>query len=318
MAPWSLLVLATSVNLAHSVKLSYLEACGVLRYVAISRLKANIISTVFLLIALGLGAGLWSICVTPLVNAAWFSFWIYNHPSSQPYREERGYPALDSLSIKRIWAADIFPMQWKISLSWISGYLIFQLYTPVIFRHYGSIEAGRVGYTMTILTAILLVSTTFTNALAPRLAALFSSASFSEYNRIFNRSMRYSSIALFLLLSFSVILASISYAYGLPYSDRLLPPIEIAIFAASVFCTGIISCLSIYLRSQQKEPLLSNSLATAAAMTISVLVSSNYSITAILLSSLVIHSVSLAWAMKIFFDNRRSLILTPIEKGIHV
>lgn len=31
------------------------------------------------------------------------------------------------------WKTEIWPLQWRIALSWLSGYFIFQLFTPILF-----------------------------------------------------------------------------------------------------------------------------------------------------------------------------------------
>ena len=43
------------------------------------------------------------------------------------------------------WRQDIFPLQWKIALSWLSGWFIASAFTPMLFTHQGAVEAGRVG-----------------------------------------------------------------------------------------------------------------------------------------------------------------------------
>ena len=53
---------------------------------------------------------------------------------------------------------EIFPFQWKIALSWISGYLIFQLFNPVLFATEGSKIAGQMGMTMVAISGISSIS----------------------------------------------------------------------------------------------------------------------------------------------------------------
>ena len=41
-------------------------------------------------------------------------------------------------------------MQWKIAISWTSGYLAFQLFTPLLFRYQNATVAGQMGMTIYI------------------------------------------------------------------------------------------------------------------------------------------------------------------------
>lgn len=53
---------------------------------------------------------------------------------------------------------EIFPYQWRIALSWISGYFIFQLFNPVLFATEGAIVAGQMGMILHALIQYNLIS----------------------------------------------------------------------------------------------------------------------------------------------------------------
>ena len=40
------------------------------------------------------------------------------------------------------WRREILPFQWRISVSWMSGYFIFQLFTPMLFTNQGAVAAN--------------------------------------------------------------------------------------------------------------------------------------------------------------------------------
>lgn len=66
--------------------------------------------------------------------------------------------------IERIkYVDEIFPFQWRIAISWISGYLIYQLFTPVIFATGGAIIAGQIGMTLQVLNGIQALSMSWIN-----------------------------------------------------------------------------------------------------------------------------------------------------------
>lgn len=49
---------------------------------------------------------------------------------------------------------EIFPLQWKVALSWVSGYFIYQLFNPILFQYVGAEVAGQMGMTMQVVNAI--------------------------------------------------------------------------------------------------------------------------------------------------------------------
>ena len=59
------------------------------------------------------------------------------------------------------WKKELWPMQWRIAISWLSGYFLFQFFIPVIFHYKGSAEAGRVGLTWNIAAALAAVCGTW-------------------------------------------------------------------------------------------------------------------------------------------------------------
>lgn len=313
-APWIVLTIATAVNLVHSVKLGFLEAVGAMHHVSVARLRASILATSVLFLVLACGGGLWSACVVPVANALWFSAWLQQHRHAASYREERQNQTVQTTEIRTLWMRDIFPMQWKISLSWISGYFIFQLYTPIVFKRYGSIEAGKLGYVIAIMSTLLVVATTFTTALAPKLAALYARRQINDYNKVFDRSFRLSGAALTCSLLSVVAASSLCQALALPIADRLLSSTDTLIYAGIATVSGLTSCLSIYLRSQQQEPLLANSIVTSLALVPTLLLGSSSSLTRLLLASLAVQTASFVWAVAIYRNNRRQLTSSTTDR----
>ena len=111
-APWFLLTAATSINLIHSVKLTFLEAVGEQHHVAVSRLRASFVATNILLAVLAAGGGLWSACALPVTNAIWFTVWLSRHRNAFSYRRERFNQRIKLFEIKHLWMKEILPMQW--------------------------------------------------------------------------------------------------------------------------------------------------------------------------------------------------------------
>jgi O-antigen/teichoic acid export membrane protein len=305
---WLTLVLLTSINLAQSVKLTYIESVGEMASVSIARLRANFIGTILFIISFLCGGKLWSACAVPLSNVAVLTTWIYTHSRSSVYRYQRTMGSSPIAEISSLWSNEIFPMQWKVSLSWISGYFIFQLYTPIVMARFGSVEAGKLGFIISIISSLSFVGSTFTSALAPKLASLYSAGRIKDFNKIFDQSLLLSIFSLAVLLfsvPIGVLICSIYFHF---ISDRLPSPLHTLIYSFSAFCSGVVYLFSIYLRSQQKEPLLILSIVFASVMVPTLLVGSIFSLSLMLTLALFANIAALLWCLVIFKANRRLLL----------
>ena len=61
--------------------------------------------------------------------------------------------------------------QWRIAVSWMCGYFIFQLFVPVLFAYRGPLEAGQMGISLSISNVLASVAISWVNTKAARLAA---------------------------------------------------------------------------------------------------------------------------------------------------
>ena len=90
------------------------------------------------------------------------------------------------LSAKKIWKLqssytvsyknEIFPLQWKVALSWVSGYFIYQLFNPILFQYVGAEVAGQMGMTMQVVNAIQAFAFSWMSTKNTNLLNLYSTA----------------------------------------------------------------------------------------------------------------------------------------------
>lgn len=146
MAPWWSLVLLTGGLLITFPLVSLLEGCNQVRSVNRMRLVQSILATLALWGGMVSGLGLWSLVAQTaarLVTEIIFLRVIHGPLIHQlvPGRAE------DSIH----WRQEVWPMQWKLALTGMSGFLAFALFSPVMFRYH-----GPVGAAMTYLVATIL------------------------------------------------------------------------------------------------------------------------------------------------------------------
>ena len=197
---------------------------------------------------------------------------------------------------------EILPFQWRVAVSWMSGYLIFQLFNPIIFTYYGAIEAGRVGLGLTIFGSLMGVSMSWVNAKAPELARLIGSSEKNKARHLFRKLFIVSGLSNAILCGLLILVILLGNAFDIPKMDRL-PGLNVVICLAIVSVANhAIFSFAIYMRSHREEPMLLPSLVTGLMMLVVIALAGKQSIflTMVLYVSVTVF-LTLPWTAKLFF-----------------
>lgn len=160
------------------------------------------------------------------------------------------------------WWADVWPMQWKIALSWISGYFIFQLFNPVLFHYHGAIVAGQMGMTLSASNALLGMSLNWMYVKSPEFGKLIATRQWLILDRTFNQVF-YQSLAVVVAGAIAGS-AAIWYVQGhYQFGNRFIPAKYAALLFGTVCILIIVNNFAIYLRAHKKEPFLQLSILLA-------------------------------------------------------
>lgn len=109
----------------------------------------------------------------------------------------------------------------KNSFSMISGFLLFQIYTPIVYYFYGSEYSGKVGLSIAIMMALFAISLAFLHAKLPYITKLVSNKDYKEaYLLYFNISKI--SMAIFLLFLFVGIYLLFNVDFFSVYQSRIV------------------------------------------------------------------------------------------------
>lgn len=206
------------------------------------------------------------------------------------------------------WKEEIFPFQWKIALSWVSGYLIFQLFSPVLFSVQGAKVAGQAGMTIAFYSGINAVMLTWVSSKAPLFCELVALKRWTDLSVLFRHTVLASTLIIAIgLAAFTAIVASArGYFPGL--SDRVLDNGSLICFALVSLANHYIFSVAVYVRAFKEEPFLIPSIVGAILTAAAVVGLARYSAFAVALGyCLITILVSLPWAMRIFLVRRKSL-----------
>lgn len=297
LGPWTLQLLFTAFNLYFSSFLAVSEGQGQVAQVAKLRLRQSMFGyTVFWLLLLA-GAGLWVAPVLPAVGALLTALWLRGR-----HDELRIETDASGRAMRISWYREIFPFQWRIALSWVSGYFIFSFFTPMLFQHQGPVEAGRVGMTLSIFSSVTILGLSWVSAKVPDFSMLIARGQREELNRLFGTVLRKSFIATaFVCVSFVLVVAGLHALDFAPANRVASLPVLICMTLVTLANTVIFS-LAAYMRAHKEEPMLWNSVTMGVAVLTTVWIFSQVSVLATMAAyTALVLIVGLPWTLHTFF-----------------
>jgi O-antigen/teichoic acid export membrane protein len=246
--PWILLILVISLTLFLHPFLSIIEGGGQLKEVYRIRLLQSIIGSLLCWYALAEGLHLWATIALPaatvVVQASWL--WLrWRHLLRN---------ALTRPEKKFNWGKEVWPLEWRVGLSFIASYFFTQILTLILLQSHGAELAGKMGLSLTIANMVGLLASSCLTANTPKLTQLASLENWKEMDRTFVESLR---IFIIIYLSISVLALSVLYNSDFrQISDRVLAFPTLMVLFFSMFLIHIHHAMVIQLRSYRQEPLL--------------------------------------------------------------
>lgn len=249
---WILLVISAAIYVPLIPVLAAIEGSGEVVKINKLRLVQIIASNVSTWIVIASGGGLLSAAVVFIVNSLVGYLWVASN-----------YPLLIMEIWKKWgtktqnyfdWMAEVWPMQWRIAVSWASGYIIFQLFTPILFYYQGPAEAGRMGMSLIIANMINTFAQAWLQVNTPRMAQIAARKEWAELDRIFMRIFWQSTLVVGLGgVSVIAVLWGLSY---LSIGQRFLSVEDMAFLFAAFSLSHMIGAFAHYLRVHKQEPFM--------------------------------------------------------------
>ena len=161
------------------------------------------------------------------------------------------------------WRREIWPQQWRIGLSWFSGYFMYQSFVPIAFRVQGPIVAGQLGVALQIYNANNLIAGAFLTAAGPRMGMLGAKRNY-EGLRALVRKTWLQSTATALILSSTIVLSLFLLKWlHLRQFNRFPPLLVVLIFLAVSIMQQLMAVETTAIRFQKIDPFVSNGILCA-------------------------------------------------------
>lgn len=302
---WPFLVLFSAVNLYLSPFLAVVEGAGQVGHIARLRLIQSMVGYGLLWICLSNSAGLWAVPLVAMSGAIGSVVWLKHYGGF--IRQFSARPIAD-IANKVNWRVEVFPFQWRIAVSWGAGYLIFQLFNPVVFAAQGAEAAGRIGLTLMVFNTLLTVSMSWVNAKAPVLAGCIARGEFDQARAIFRGVAYRSAIANFVGCSALICAVWMVNDVGMQIANRIVSWTDCMLFMLIACANQAIFAMAIFIRAQKKEPMLLSSIVVGILSLGAIYFGAQKSITVMVeLYAAVTVVIGLPWAVLIYRRNNLKL-----------
>lgn len=270
--PWILISFGTSLNLLISPWMAVLQGMNKVKEMARIALIQQLVVMVITWLSLIMGAKLYIAAINSMFGFIVLLF-LYNRSP---------YPELLILIYKRkikeriSYKREIFPYQWKIALSWISGYMIFQLFNPVTFAFCGAVSAGQMGMTLTALNAIFALILSWTTTKIPLWSMFIANNDYLNLNNSLKKAISNSTIIGVICILLFIAFLILAGALKLSILNRFLPLWLCALLSVTILFNNIINSWATYLRCHKKEPFLIQAIIVGFLCAISIYISAKY------------------------------------------
>jgi hypothetical protein len=261
---WFMVVLAASLAFQIDPIFSFLEGCGFVPQVAHTRFwqafAGSLLAWGSLLLHHGLFAPAMMITGQVVVGAGWLFtrrsllLGLLRHPP--------GHHRIQ-------WSKEVWPFQWRIAVSWICGYFIFQLFNPVLFAYWGPVAAGQMGMSLTIGSALLSIAIAWVSTKSAPFGAMIARKEYAKLDQTFFRALAQS--LLVCIVGSAAIWSAVVYLNlkHIHFAHRVLGPLPFGLLLATIVVNHIVFSEALYLRAHKQEKFLMVSVLNATFMAMS-------------------------------------------------
>ena len=301
--PLRMTVLAIMIGFALNPVMSFLEGCGQVVPVSRARFFQSVVSAMAAWTAMIMHHGLFAPALVLFGQSAVACAMLWSRrslllPLMRMHAGNRGIR----------WREEVWPFQWKIAVSWLCDYFIFQLFTPVIFAFRGPAEAGRMGLSMNIVMQMSGLMLVWMTTKAAPFGSLIARSDNAGLDALFFRALR-QSLLLLSGASAVVMLGVLAIPHIVPsLGGRIVPWPVFLLLLLTAIGGHIVQSEAIYLRAHKREPFLMQSIliaaATAAGVTFFAKTSGTFGVA--MAAFVVLGVCGTVSATTIFFSKRRS------------
>lgn len=260
-APWVLLSLTNSVNLFISPFTAIFNGLGKVKEMSRISFVQQVVMPVSQWLFFACGLKLFVVGFGAIIGILIWMGFVFGSGLSKILAKLLRTKVTDKVN----YFQEIFPYQWRIALSWVSGYFIFQLFNPVLFATEGPVVAGQMGMTLNVLNAIQALVLSWQNTKIPLYCGLIEVKKYKELDTTFDRTTKQvvlltACLLLTMLLGVWFVRAVHLGFRGNDLGDRFLDYLPMALLFIPYLLNQFVNSWATYLRCHKQEPYLITSI----------------------------------------------------------
>lgn len=291
--PWCLFMAGVVLAQLTASGLALREGSGQIEAVWTLRLQQEWIGGVACAAALFVGWGLAGLALMYFGRALPALAWLYRrrfppNPSAPPYTWQR-------------WQTEVWPFQWRIGISSLSGYFIFRAFPIVVLLEQGPIPAGQIGLSFAMMNLLLAVTSAWPVSQAARFGMLVAGRRFAELLSALDRLLPRSTTLSATLGGAAALAVWYAGQCGWPVAARLAGPEATTVVLLTASIHHLVMCMAVPLRAERTEPLLTISFFGSLATCVAIWLAAHYgTLFDIALTNLACASIGLIFATRIY------------------
>ena len=254
LAPWSIYGIASMIIFVNNIVLSFIEGCNSVGNIQKIRFFISVINSMLIAFGLFFGFQLFALACALFVSSCMGKIIIFKKYGTM-------LKQLYNIKIedRYNWKSSILPLIGKYAISWMSGYFIFSIFTPLAFHYYGAEEAGKIGLSIALWTAIFSIANIWMTIIIPKINVLIARGDYITLNPIFYKHLKLS-VVTFIVGIMTVFLLYFLLDGRFEIVKRFVSPLSLFLLAICWLLQIIVNSIASYMRAHKEEPLVIPSL----------------------------------------------------------
>ncbi len=251
--PLAVVIPIAGMSIALAPALAILEGAGYRDSIYSFRLLQIVTGSVVVWIALAAGLGLWTIVLATIVQTAWMSYVVY-------VRHRDFFTSFRALPLPNdgfSWSRDVVPMQWRVAAISVAHYLASQLFVLVVLGREAAeaaTDAGRLGPTLTITTAIQMLALTWVQTKFSLVSAHHGAGEREQAGTMWRQTALISTALLCLALGTLILLITILPWFGRGWELNFVLPWQLAVLSVGLIANHLLALQSFYVMARRANP----------------------------------------------------------------
>ncbi len=245
---WIILVIFVAINLFISSIISLIEGTLHIYEAVLMRFLQAFLSTLVVLIALySEEIGVMSLPIGSVVAVIITMVYIFRKYSTF-------FIDMYSLGKKEYDIRELFSFQWKVAVSWIAGFVVYHLPTPLMMNLKSPELAGIIGMSYQIMLAITGTAIVWMTTSSAKFGKLVSSKDFVGLDQLFKKQLKTSLVFLVLVLVlFNLVINTLVFQES-DFSSRVVSSEIFLLLSIITIALHLHLSQQLYLRAHKEEP----------------------------------------------------------------